>query len=412
MSELRPQLRYVEFFPFKSKEGRRMFGLRDPRQISPHVLGLSMEAAGVLQFLDGTRTQDEIRAAYRDQWKRELPSEHLEYIIRTLDEACFLHNATYQRQFATLLKAFQSARVREAYHAGSGYANDREGLDEFLKGHFAPPRGPGYPDGKENARELRGMIVPHIDLRLGGHSYAWAYKELAEARKPEVVVVLGTGHSGLSSLFSLTRKDFITPLGRLPVDSAFVDRLVKNCPYDLFADEFAHRTEHTIEFQALFLQHLFGDTVSLVPVLCSFGHDMVSEEKKGTMIRQFIAALKTAVAEDPRRVCLVASADLAHVGPRYGDRDGFRGEDLDGVKRADLEMMAYAEKVDGDGFLDYINREADRRRICGLSPIYTLLKTIEAGKGTLLSHDHGDMDTSGSVCSFASVVFEPGEAGR
>ena len=407
MSDPRPQLRYVEFFPFKNKEGKQMFGVRDPRQISPHVLGLSLEAAGILQFLDGTRNPEEIRTAYREQWKRELPNEHLEYVIRTLDEACFLHNETYRRQFATLLKAFKSSQVREAYHAGNGYLKDKEGLNETLKRHFAPPRGPGFPNGTSNGREIRGMIVPHIDLRLGGHSYAWAYKELAEGHKPEVAVVLGTGHSGLSSHFSLTRKDFVTPLGRLPVDGEFVDRVAALCPFDLYADEFAHRTEHTIEFQALFLQHLFGNSVTLVPVLCSFSHPMVNEGKQATMIRQFIEALREAMARDRRRVCLVASADLAHVGPRYGDRDGFRGEELDRVKRADREMLSYAERVDGDGFIDYIAREDDRRRICGLSPIYTMLKSLEGGKGTLLSHDHGDMDSSGSVCSFASVVFEP-----
>ena len=99
------------------------------------------------------------------------------------------------------------------------------------------------------------------------------------------------------------------------------------------------------------------------------------------MIQQFAEALKLAIGRGGRRVCLIASADLAHVGPRYGDREGFEGERLERIKQADLEMLAYTEKVDGEGFLNYISEEKDKRRICGLSPIYILLKTIGAKKG-------------------------------
>lgn len=405
-SDLRPRLRNVELSPFKDGDGRQMFALRDPQQISPQVLGISPEIASVLQFLDGTRTLEEIHLAYQMHWKREIPPDYLAHLVRTLDKAYFLNNGNFRIQLAKLVESFQRAEVREAYHAGNGYAKEAVGLKESLTTFFAPPRGPGYPNGGNSERDIHGMIVPHIDLRLGGHSYAWAYKELAEARRPDIVVVLGTGHSGLKNLFSLTSKSFDTPMGRLQVDTEFVKRLTSLCPYDLFSEEFAHRTEHTIEFQVLFLQLLFGTSVTLVPILCSFGHRMAAEGEAAKMITQFVEALRTAVSQESRSVCLVASADLAHVGPRYGDPEGFEGERLEQIKKADVEMLSHVEKVDGQGFLDYITREEDRRRICGLSPIYTLLQSLDATKGTVLSHDHGEMDASGSVCSFASVIFE------
>ena len=90
-------------------------------------------------------------------------------------------------------------------------------------------------------------------------------------------MVLGTGHNGLKNLFSLTRKPFSTPLGKLQVDSEFVERLTSRYPHDLFTDEFAHRTEHTIEFQVLFLQLLLGNNIPMVPILCSFAHWMVTQ---------------------------------------------------------------------------------------------------------------------------------------
>ncbi|MFQ5850558.1 MAG: AmmeMemoRadiSam system protein B [Candidatus Binatia bacterium] len=403
---LRPRLRPVEVFPLPDEKGKARFGLRDPQQISPHILFISAGLARVLQFLDGTRTLEEVRSECQRQLNWDFPLDHLRQVVQMLDQSHFLDNDDFQRYFTKLVELFRQAEVREAHHAGISYSKDAVGLYDFLADFFSQPKGPGFPNGADGKREIPGIVVPHIDLRTGGHTYAWAYKELAETQRPDVVIVLGTGHSGLKSLFSLTRKRFATPLGELHVDSEFVERLTSLYPYDLFSDEVAHRTEHTIEFQVLFLQLLFGSGISLVPILCSFAYSMVRQEKTAAIIRQFTEALRIAICQERRRVCLVASADLAHVGPRYGDSEEFVGESLERIKEADREMLVYVEKVDGDGFLDYIAREGDRRRICGLSPIYTTLKVLQARRGRVLSHSHGEMDRFGSICSYASVIFE------
>ena len=405
-TEFRPCLRYVEVFPFADDKGRPLFGLRDPQHISSQILCVSPDVAHALQFLDGTRTLEEIRSEYQRRYNKDFPADHLRQVVRTLDESYFLDNDSFRRYLTKLVESFRQAEIREAFHAGNSYSKDAVDLRNSITAFFSGPDGPGLPDGALSEREIPAIIAPHIDLRIGGHTYAWAYKTLAEAKKPDVVIVLGTGHSGLRNLFSLTRKRFATPLGELEIDSEFVDRLTTLYPYDLFSEELAHRTEHTIEFQVLFLQLLFGSGVSLVPILCSFAYTMARDGNPAQAIRQFTEALRMAIRQDGRRICLVASADLAHVGPRYGDKEGFDGERLEKIKEEDREMLAYVEKVDADGFLDYIVREGDRRRICGLSPIYTMLKVLEARKGTVLSHSHGEMDKNGSVCSYASVVLE------
>ncbi len=405
-NDLRPRLRYLDVFPLPKKDGRPLFGLRDPQQISPHVLCLPLEVAFMLQFFDGNHTLEEACAEFKQRVNQEFPRGHLAQVVQMLDQSFFLLNETYQSHFGSLVESFQRADVREAFHAGQGYPKDAVALKEALSKFFAEPKGPGSPNKAGSKRDIQGMIVPHIDLRLGGHTYAWAYKELAETQRPDIAVILGTGHNGLKNHFSLTRKPFGTPLGTLPVDSEFVETLTALYPHDLFVDEFAHRTEHTIEFQVLFLQMLFGSNVPIVPILCSFAHWMVTQGETAHRIQRFAEALKLAMGREGRRVCLIASADLAHVGPRYGDREGIEGEMLEKIKQADLEMLAYTEKVDGEGFLKYISREKDKRRICGLSPIYILLKAIGVQKGQILSHSHGEMDGSGSVCSYASVIFQ------
>ena len=402
----RPKLRYLDIFPLPEQEGRRLFGLRDPEHLSTQVLCLTVEAACALQFLDGAHTLSELQAAYRAQYQVEFPMELLQQLCRVLDENHFLANERYQAHVGQLLEAFRVADIRPAFHAGASYDENPVVLKDNLGQFFLAPKGPGLPIGASSEVHLPGIIVPHIDLRIGGASYAWAYKELAEAQSPELIIVLGTGHSGIRSLYSLTKKSFGTPLGEVHVDTDFIDRLTAESPEDLFVDELAHRSEHTIEFQVLFIQQLFGNATPFVPILCSFSYATLEHEAGRARIERFIASLARTVARDKRRITIVTSADLAHVGPRYGDEKGFTGAALESIKDADREMLEQVEKVDAQGFFDYVKREQDRRRICGFSPIYTMLRTMKAGTGRVVAHDHGDMDELGSVCSYANVVFE------
>lgn len=402
----RPRLRHLDIFPVPGEEGKRAFGIRDPQHISDKVLRLQIEAACALQFFDGAHTLPEIQAAYREAYKIEFPLDVLEQLRLLLDEGLFLASENFEHHYRGLVNSFREATVREAFHAGVSYDENPAALKEGLGQLFSPPNGPGLPGRPASERSIPGIVVPHIDLRLGGHAYAWAYKELAEAQPPELFVILGTGHNATRNPYVLTCKRFATPLGEVPVEAGFISGLQARHGGELFEDELAHRSEHTIEFQVLFIQQLFGNTTPVVPVLCSFSHAEPGHGPAGESIERFIEALGTMIAQDGRRTCLIASADLAHVGPRYGDAGGFDGEELEAVKRADREMLSHVERVDAEGFLGYLAQENDRRRICGFSPIYTMLKVMQAERGRVVAHDHGEMDPVGSICSFASVVFE------
>jgi predicted class III extradiol MEMO1 family dioxygenase len=68
-------------------------------------------------------------------------------------------------------------------------------------------------------------------------------------------------------------------------------------------------------------------------------------------------------------------------------------------------MLEYAERMDGEGFFSSISREKDRRRICGLSSIYSMLKILDAKRGELLQYDQAFTPETHSVVSFASMAF-------
>ncbi len=402
----RPELRAVDVFPVDGEQGRKAFGIRDPQHITDKILHLPAEAAYALQFFDGQHTLPAIQVAFQEKYKAEFPLELLQQLCRLLDSGHFLSGESFDGHYQRVKYSFLESRVRDAFHAGVSYEDNPAKLQESLGQLFVPPHGPGLP-GKRNAgRRVPGIVVPHIDLRLGGRAYAWAYKELAEAETPDVFIILGTGHNGTRNPYNLTYKHFTTPLGEVPVEESLITRLRSLCSGELFADELSHRAEHTIEFQVLFIQQLFGNTIPIVPVLCSFSHLEPECPPMSELIERFIEALRVTLAEDGRRICLIASADLAHVGPRYGDASGFDGDELEMVMGCDRELLQHVAGVDPEGFRGYLIREQDRRRICGFSPIYTMLKAIRADKGRVVAHDHGAMDPIGSICSFASVVFE------
>ena len=139
-----------------------------------------------------------------------------------------------------------------------------------------------------------------------------------------------------------------------------MDALSRRLGADAFRDEFVHRAEHALEFQAVFLQYLFAGArrVRFAPVLVgSFGAFVArGESPRGDAeVEGFIAALKEAMAErerEGRRVCLMASADLAHVGPRFGDEAPVYAmlRALDGCEG---EALRYAQWPDPNGTVTF-----------------------------------------------------------
>ncbi|HEY8368564.1 MAG TPA: AmmeMemoRadiSam system protein B, partial [Thermodesulfobacteriota bacterium] len=207
--------------------------------------------------------------------------------------------------------------------------------------------------------------------------------------------------------------DFATPLGVARTDRAFVAELSAAFGDDLTAEELVFRTDHTVEFQVLFLQHVLGDAVRVVPLLASFGFEEARGDAAGR-IGRFVAALRDTIArrrDAGARVVVVVSADLAHVGPRYGDPAPFDEEQLRGVEEADRALLETVAAGDAAALLDRIAADRDRFRICGFSPLYTALGAIGARGGRLLAYGRGPTDGAGSICSYASLALYDRAAG-
>ncbi len=131
-------------------------------------------------------------------------------------------------------------------------------LRDQLAGYFTQPGGPGLPRPDRPDGSLHAALLPHIDYRWGGVSYAWGFKEIVERTDASLFVIIATSHYS-QHRFTLTRKHFQTPLGLVPTDSDFIDRLVRHYGDGLFADEWlAHFPEHSVELEVVFLHWLYA----------------------------------------------------------------------------------------------------------------------------------------------------------
>jgi len=261
------------------------------------------------------------------------------------------------------------------------------------------------------------VISPHIDFNRGGSVYTWAYRELVESSEADVFVVLGVAHQRCTRRFVLTRNDFDTPLGPVRTDVGYVDRIAGLAGRHLFDDEPVHVPEHSIEFQAVFLQHLLGGRrdFRIVPILVGSFYDLMDrgvDPIENAEVRRFVEVLKAVEAESGRKVAYIGSIDLCHVGPEFGDLDPVGAATLDRVGAFDRTMLAKAAEVDPAGWFETAAEVGDRWRVCGLAATYVMLHTIGPARGRLLKYAQA-VDARRTCCvSFASLAFDAAPAGR
>ena len=404
----RPRLRHVEAFPI-DHEGERLLALRDPAGYTPAVALIPMELLEIVSLFDGDHSVADIQAAVMRVHGERVPSRAIAALAEQLDEQGFLEGTRFAARRAAIDRAFLEAQQRPAAHAGGAYAGEAGELRAVIDGFFVSEGGAGpIAWGPDRTPRVRGLIAPHIDFHRGGPAYTWAYRDLAERGDADLFVILGTCHAGMEHPFALTRKDFDTPLGVAPIDRDVVEALAARAGQDCFGSELAHRGEHSIEFQAVFLRYLYAERrdVTIVPVLASFVHEALARGDRpdaDPRVPRFLDALADTLAASGRRAVVIAGADLAHVGPRFGDPEPLAASELSQLAVEDRAMLETVAAGDADAFFENAARDGDRRRICGLSPIYALLRTLGRAPGAVRRYAQWP-DPQG-VVTFASVVF-------
>ncbi|HUU38789.1 MAG TPA: AmmeMemoRadiSam system protein B [Candidatus Desulfaltia sp.] len=371
--------------------------IRDPVILQGDVLD-------IVGLIDGKRTVRDIQVELvRLKSGVLVDAASVGRLIRELDGACLLQSDRYRSEKEKVLRDYLRQEVRNSSHGGVSYPGRPEELRAFLDDIVGSPE--SEEKGKPRA-ELFGLVAPHIDLGIGKKVYAEAYRSIRRLR-PRRVLLLGTGHSLGDAYFSLTEKDYETPLGRVTTDREAVRALKKAGGKAVSAYDIHHRSEHSLEFQLVFLQHLFGASFTAVPILCgSFVRDLakVSRPSEIPGVGGFLAALRTLREEDPVGTLVVAGVDFSHIGPKFGHRERASSLLLE-ARTHDQALIAALAAGDRAAFWAESRKVMDQYNVCGFSTLAALLDAFPGMKGRLLDYEFWREETTQSAVSYAAIVL-------
>lgn len=399
----------LDFMPSPDPE-RPGLVLRDPFQYSDRILIVPPALVPALELFDGASTPLDLRE-FLVRLTGELDVTPLEQnLSNSLSEAGFLENEHFERRREQRHEEFRKARVRQAAHAGQAYPEDpaeaRKLFDEYLA-----------PEEPRHEGNLIAIAAPHVSPFGGIDSYRAAYKALSPLHRDKVFVILGTSHYGEPERFGLTHKNFVTPFGESSTERAWVDELAHAAPEAVEMEDYCHATEHSIEFQVAFLQHIYTSRLAgfdqpplrILPILCgSFAHSLyeggLPEADEG--VKRFLGALGELAARERDHLVFVLGVDMAHMGRRYGDpiEAKARENEMIEVERRDHARIAALSGGDAQAYWELVQQNNDDLKWCGSAPFYTFSRAVPEARGKLLRYGQWNIDPQ-SVVSFAGMSF-------
>jgi hypothetical protein len=407
-SDYKPILkRGVEIFPAKDKE-RELILLKDNEGITNQVLVMPVETIALIQFFDGQNSIKDIQNQILKLTNHLVSEYEIIEFVKQLEQANFLENEKVNEIRRKIYEEFRNSSVRKAIHKGLSYPENILELSSFMAKFLK------IEEIKFPTQTIIGAISPHIDLIRGGSVYAKTYSELQKSVIPDIVIAFGVSHKGGVSPFIFTKKEYETPYGNIQVDNDLYMKFKEVLWYEPDEEEFFHKDEHSLEFQALWLKYIWRDkTPKWLPILVTDFERFCEKNppSKIEYIEKFFNSAEIILKEllnQNKKVLILAGVDFSHVGPRFGDDIEITPEIKKTIEEYDKKILNLALELKADEFFLNIAETENETNICGLSATYSSLRFIKSinpnAKGKFLDYSQAD-DPFGGFVSFASMVF-------
>jgi len=394
-------------------QGRPMLGLADAQQVSDKLVFTAPAAQAVLGLFDGEHGIDAVVAEVGKGLTREV----LENLVAQLDDAGLLAGPTFDRIYEKLKKDFQSAPhlppgataafadqlvmaelgtdATDEQKTAEGPARMRARFDGWIDQALKDAADPSFD------HLPRAVIVPSVDYSMGWPNYAAVYGRMRVVDRPRRVVILGAHHAGFSTGVCGYDKGYETPFGVSPLAQDFFDALTGALgaadTQKLLEHRYDHERAHAIEAQVAWLQHVLADDGEMPEVMGFLVHDPTrnngeSSDGLGLGMEPFVAAARRAIDELEGPTLVVAAADLAHVGPQFGDEQPLVG-DTDEVRAFRESVMTHDRQMVGliaqnkpTELLSAIRWQQNRMRWSGLGPITAAMELAPGAEARVLNY--------------------------
>ncbi len=388
----RPHLRTIQPLGVKAQDGKQLVALRDPSMLSQQTMVVPPQVLPVLQHFRGDRPLDQIAAA------TNAPLNNLIELAQGLDKVGLLWGPTCEQMEAALLDKIRTHQAFPAI-ASNALGNQADAVRQAIDGFFAQAEDPEL-ESTPNA-----IVAPHLDYQRGWPNYAGAYYALRGTPAPDRVVILGTNHYGTTDGAVLTEFGFESPLGRCPSDAAVVSNVVDALGKKIVLDQLDHYAEHSIQLQLPWIQHIWGNLPVIAALLPDPLQPMIANDGGRADGMQFVAALRTALDSAGGKTFFIASSDLSHVGPQFGEPRQVDEQRRFDVEKHDREMLGKFLTGDAEEFLSAMKWNKNPTRWCSVGNMAATLALVQPESVELIDYRQAfDEQGMGMVTSAAIAL--------
>ena len=246
-------------------------------------------------------------------------------------------------------------------------------------------------------------IVPHAGWTFSGSLAALVFSAVKQQHKDvHTFVIFGAAHGYFARSPAVHDKgSWMTPLGEIAVDEELAEAVLSS--RTAISDPSVHSSEHSIEVQIPFVQHLFPEA-KILPII-------VPPTEQAIPLGE---ALGEVIKSAEKKIVCIGSTDLTHYGPRYGFTPMGVGQ----------KALQWASNVNDQQFIDLalklepqrlLTNAAESLNACGSGAAAATIaaaKKLGKTKGLLLAHaDSNEVmlrkmgTTSADSVGYAAIVF-------
>ena len=323
-----------------------------------HLFDLLTETKNKQTFFEEVR---------RDELYREVSQSQLESLIQSFNQHQLFESSSIQEE--------RSKFFKQVLKEKQNHFPIQEDFLDFPKVQI--------PNQTNRFTSVKGMLLPHGHLKLTSPQVAKALGTLTPDTWPDLFVILGTSHyergvhANLNDL--LLQQEVIQndPFFLKDLESRTDIQIQKNSPWSYL--------EHSWQiFLPLFLQraHEISRKLRVLPMFMS----RISHQQSSQLAN---ALLENSIYQN-KKICLVASGDLTHLGQGYRPNPWISHSTQMTRIEVGEEILQHEKpflNAIGDGDLAFFKKHFEQNSFCAKSHLITLMEFCQFHPGVVLHHE-------------------------
>ncbi len=350
--------------------------IRDPLGISNEMI-LNRESFLLLSLLDGEEKIENIKSKFLRSTGIILLDAEIINFIKEMERNYIFLDENFYKKIEEEKKKIEEAPFKEI-NVRFDFERIRKEIEKI-----------DFKDGED----LKGIIVPHIDMNVALDTYLKSYSFIKNLNK-RIFLIFGVPHFYSERIFSVFKKNYRIKEKIIKIEEKIMENLENNFGSQIFNDIISFKNEHSIEFPIIFLSVL-RDDFYIVPFL-------VSKESMDEL-RKIANGIFNSIEPFINDIFLISSVDLSHVGRKFGD------EEIFDVTQIDLKYIEHLKNIENDEAFKFLEERNNFTKIDGIYTNFLFLEVLKfmgVKKGEMIDYKIYHEEITSSIVSYTSIIFK------